>query len=102
MNDWLDDALCREVGPDLFHSETQGDTAVVRSARRVCRACPVAAECLQFALDNNEEFGVWGGTSPRERRRIKRGLPPTRPNRNKYGHGFNCKCFACQRLREAS
>ena len=43
-----------------------------REAKQVCRSCEVAAECLQYALATDERFGIWGGTSERERRRLKR------------------------------
>ena len=43
-----------------------------REAKRVCRSCDVRAECLEYALENDERFGIWGGMSERERRRLKR------------------------------
>ena len=52
-----------------FFPEKGGST---REAKRVCRSCEVRAECLEFALENDERFGIWGGLSERERRRIKR------------------------------
>ena len=42
-----------------------------REAKRVCRGCEVRAECLEYALANDERFGIWGGLSERERRRLK-------------------------------
>ena len=41
-------------------------------AKRVCRSCDVRAECLEYALEHDERFGIWGGMSERERRRLKR------------------------------
>ena len=41
-------------------------------AKAICRACSVQSECLEFAIENSEKFGIWGGLSERERRRIKR------------------------------
>jgi WhiB family transcriptional regulator, redox-sensing transcriptional regulator len=67
---WQDAGLCAEVDPDLWFPEKGGSVAY---AKRVCRSCPVAAECLKFALANDERWGVWGGLSERERRRLKPG-----------------------------
>ena len=66
---WQDKALCPETDPEAFFPEKGGAT---RDAKRVCRACEVRAECLQYALDHDERFGVWGGLSERERRRLQR------------------------------
>jgi WhiB family redox-sensing transcriptional regulator len=57
------------VDPDLFYPERGESTS---SAKKVCRACFVRAQCLEFALENGEKFGIWGGLSERERRRIRR------------------------------
>ena len=65
--DWVEQALCAEVDNDLFYPEKGGST---RDAKNICAVCPVAAECLDYALENNEAFGVWGGMSERERRRL--------------------------------
>jgi len=70
---WMQDALCKQVGPDLFYPESVGDTAGLNQAKRVCGLCDVRQECLQLALDNNEVHGVWGGLGPRERHRLRRG-----------------------------
>jgi WhiB family redox-sensing transcriptional regulator len=65
---WKDDALCAETDPEAFFPEKGGST---REAKRVCAGCSVQAECLQYALDNDERFGIWGGLSERERRRLR-------------------------------
>lgn len=67
---WRDDALCTQTDPETFFPEKGGSTA---GAKRVCNRCPVQAQCLEYALTNNEHFGVWGGYSERERREIARG-----------------------------
>jgi WhiB family transcriptional regulator, redox-sensing transcriptional regulator len=67
--DWRDAALCREVDPDLFFPE-KGESAL--PAKSVCRSCEVRAECLDFALEHDERFGIYGGLSERERRRLKK------------------------------
>ena len=66
---WQDQALCAEVDPEIFFPEKGGST---RDAKRVCRSCEVRAECLAYALGRDERFGIYGGTSERERRRLKR------------------------------
>jgi len=66
---WRDEALCAETDPEAFFPEKGGST---REAKRVCRSCDVRAECLEYALEHDERFGIWGGMSERERRRLKR------------------------------
>ena len=65
--DWTEFALCAEVDNALFFPEKGEPSA---SAKAVCRGCEVRAECLGFALENMERYGVWGGFSERERRSI--------------------------------
>lgn len=67
--DWRGRALCAQADPEAFFP-TLGDSA--QPARRICAGCPVRQECLDFALAQNEEFGVWGGMSTRERQRLRR------------------------------
>lgn len=65
------EANCLGVNPDLFFPERGEST---REAKQVCATCKVRAECLQYALDNHEKFGIWGGKSERERRRMRRDI----------------------------
>ncbi|RIJ76591.1 WhiB family transcriptional regulator [Nakamurella silvestris] len=65
---WAERALCQETDPDAFFPE-KGEN-VSKGAKRVCGACPVDVECLAYALANNERFGIWGGKTERERRKI--------------------------------
>lgn len=67
--DWVDDALCAQTDPEAFFPEA-GDN--VNPALRICQACPVRQKCLDWALANNETFGVWGGTTPNDRRKLRR------------------------------
>ena len=62
-------ANCMGVDPDLFFPERGAST---REAKEVCRGCVVKDDCLEYALDNGEKFGIWGGMSERERRRLRR------------------------------
>ena len=66
---WQTQALCAQTDPEAFFPEKGGST---REAKRICIGCEVKAECLQYALDQDERFGIWGGLSERERRRLKR------------------------------
>ena len=65
---WRLDALCAETDPEAFFPEKGGST---REAKRVCAGCAVRTECLESALTNDERFGIWGGLSERERRRLR-------------------------------
>lgn len=69
--EWQDQALCAQTDPEAFFPEKGGST---REAKRICKACPVRDECLEFALEHDERFGIWGGLSDRERRRLKRDM----------------------------
>jgi WhiB family redox-sensing transcriptional regulator len=69
QHSWQDEANCLGVDPDLFFPERGAST---REAKEVCRGCVVRMDCLEYALDNGEKFGIWGGLSERERRRLRR------------------------------
>lgn len=88
--DWRDDAECLGEDPDIFFP-TQGEST--DQARAICARCPVAAECLDFALAGGEKFGIWGGKSERERRRLRRERAASHGTRAKYGSG--CRCEPC-------
>src|SRR5919112_990054 len=66
---WQEQALCAETDPEAFFPEKGGST---REAKKICTGCEVKAQCLEYALANDERFGIWGGLSERERRRLKR------------------------------
>ncbi len=66
---WQLEANCLGVDPDLFFPERGAST---KEAKAVCKGCVVREDCLEFALQNGEKFGIWGGLSERERRRIRR------------------------------
>ena len=77
LHQWLDDerpwvafAACRDADPELFFAGSDGgDTGM---ARRICAGCAVQDECLEWALAARASFGVWGGTTEQERRRLMR------------------------------
>jgi WhiB family redox-sensing transcriptional regulator len=66
---WQERALCAQTDPEAFFPEKGGST---REAKKVCVSCEVRQECLEYALENDERFGIWGGLSERERRKLKR------------------------------
>lgn len=66
---WADRANCLDINPDLMFPNT---TTQLAEGKKVCAGCVVRTECLEYALVNNEKFGLWGGTSERERARIQR------------------------------
>lgn len=66
---WQLSANCMGVDPELFFPERGGST---REAKEVCRGCIVSDLCLDFAIVNNEKFGIWGGMTERERRSVRR------------------------------
>ena len=66
---WASAAKCLQAEPDTFFPEKGGST---REAKRICAMCDVRQECLEYALENDERFGIWGGMSERERRKLKR------------------------------
>lgn len=66
---WQERALCAQTDPEAFFPEKGGST---REAKKVCMGCEVRSECLEYALLHDERFGIWGGLSERERRRLKK------------------------------
>nr|WP_269204429.1 WhiB family transcriptional regulator [Motilibacter deserti] len=66
---WQERALCAQTDPEAFFPEKGGST---REAKKVCLSCEVRSECLDYALAHDERFGIWGGLSERERRKLRR------------------------------
>ena len=66
---WQERALCAQTDPEAFFPEKGGST---REAKRICLGCEVRSECLEYALQHDERFGIWGGLSERERRKLKK------------------------------
>ena len=69
--EWQEEAKCRGVDPEIFFLPYRARNAEKRkreqAAKDVCKGCPVTAECLSYAMQTEEEFGVWGGLTPEER-----------------------------------
>ncbi len=66
---WQADALCAQTDPEAFFPEKGGST---RDAKMICHSCEVRAQCLEYALERDERFGIWGGLSERERRKLRK------------------------------
>jgi WhiB family redox-sensing transcriptional regulator len=66
---WQERALCAQTDPESFFPEKGGST---REAKKVCLTCEVRSDCLDYALAHDERFGIWGGLSERERRRLRK------------------------------
>lgn len=69
-DEWMDDAACRGMDPELFFP-VRGDFAAVEAARAICRGCSVMAECRAYGLAEPHMHGMWGGLSERERRQVR-------------------------------
>lgn len=65
--EWMQDAFCAETDPEAFFPDKGGTT---KPAKTICSGCAVQVECLEYALTHDERFGIWGGLSERERRKI--------------------------------
>jgi WhiB family redox-sensing transcriptional regulator len=74
QHSWREVGSCRDLDPNLFYPVGTGAPAVKQAeeAKRLCATCPSVEPCLAFALATRQELGVWGGTSPDERRLLIR------------------------------
>jgi WhiB family redox-sensing transcriptional regulator len=68
---WADHAACRDKDPSWFFFDGGNQQAHSARARAVCVSCPVVDVCREYAIANNIEHGIWGGTSSRDRKRIR-------------------------------
>lgn len=71
---WRELALCKDRNTNDFYPEmgVKGAAKQVREMKVFCRQCSVILECLDYAIDNDEQYGIWGGMTPKERTRIRR------------------------------
>ncbi|REE97003.1 WhiB family transcriptional regulator [Thermomonospora umbrina] len=72
---WTDHSICRGADPDLFYPINYARPVMARqveAAKAICAHCPVQADCLDWALRAGEPEGIWGGTTPEERRHLRR------------------------------
>lgn len=70
-SDWSEQAACRAHDSALFFPVSE-EGEQVRAAKAVCAGCPVREECLAYAIETRQPYGIWGGQTPKERRRIRR------------------------------
>lgn len=69
QRNWTDSANCKDMDKSMFFPSTVGG---IKLAKRVCSTCPVSAECLQYAVDNELTYGVWGGLGETDREKLAR------------------------------
>lgn len=79
--EWVAQGLCAQTDPEEFFPNKGGSS---RAAKNVCAACDVRLECLEYALVNEERYGIWGGLSERERRALSHSLRPVPANGNTH------------------
>jgi WhiB family transcriptional regulator, redox-sensing transcriptional regulator len=74
VGEWLSAGACQSADPEIFFpvSGTGASTAQIEQARRICAGCLVRRECLDYAMANGENHGIWGGTTPEDRTRARR------------------------------
>lgn len=103
--DWVARAACRgHEQPDLWFPGP-GDNTSFAAAAAICGTCPVAAECLEYAIVQRIDYGVWGGLGEKGRRQFTRSTP--RPRRPAPGHGnpgryrYGCRCDECREAHRA-
>lgn len=74
--EWRTRAACRGAEHRVFFPSKFGGDSHGREAKAICATCPVKAECADFALDNHERFGIWGGLSEQNRKNLRRRRRP--------------------------
>lgn len=70
--EWMQDAACAEVDPELFHPAPGANATTIRDAKEICKGCLARTDCLQYALDNDLRDGIYGATTPHDRARTRR------------------------------
>lgn len=82
--DWIADAACRGMDPGLFFPDRNEPTGPIKA---ICAECPVQADCLDYAIRTGQKYGIWGGTSEKQRRQLRRGLIPVGGQPKPIQHG---------------
>ena len=75
--EWQEDAACRELDNIIFFGAEDGESELERQSREaqaksICHTCPVKEPCLEFAMETNQRYGIWGGHTDKERASLKR------------------------------
>jgi WhiB family redox-sensing transcriptional regulator len=99
---WQERALCAQVDSEIFFPEPGDSAGAARSAKKICARCEVRKPCLQWALERDERYGIYGGFSERERQRIRRGelapvvvLPIPEIPRSRERYKVRRHCVSC-------
>lgn len=112
VGSWVEEAACQGCDPELWYPpevhgrRTRSERLDADAAKQVCESCAVRVECLRFALEHAEPWGVWGGATPAERRQLAQGPPPI----SEMSHGSEAGSKAhrrrgedpCRRCRDAA
>lgn len=69
---WREAASCLETTDEVSFFPDRDDVGAIAKAKAICATCPVADECLSWAIESNQAEGIWGGHTPKERRAIRR------------------------------
>ncbi len=69
---WREAAACLDAPDDVSFFPERENVAGIAKAKAICATCPVAAECLTWAIESNQGEGIWGGHTPKERRTLRR------------------------------
>ena len=110
---FFEDAACNNLDPNLFYpDDLKLQRAQVAYCKSICALCTVRDQCLNYAIEQGEEFGIWGGKTPYERERIAKRLANPRLTRcvgghlqtpeNQYRRRGVLSCRLCARERRAS
>lgn len=90
---WIDQAACRDAPLDMFFAERGSSHHTYIAVRKICDNCTVQHDCLSYALKINATHGIWGGTTPKERRAICR---TTEPVHGRWTYMTGCRCDVCR------
>ena len=84
---WMDEALCAQTDPELWFPKQRALGGSPRAAKEICQQCPVAVQCLSYAMDHVITHGIWGGLTAKQRQELRRNRPKnTDPNICVNGH----------------
>ena len=83
---WRDEALCAQIGFIDFHPDKHDENITrMNIAKRICSMCDVQKECLEYSLLIGDDFGIWGGLSPKERQRLRKSMGIKKPEKDWHG-----------------
>lgn len=97
---WQDQGACVGEDPGLFYP-APWEAQKLAAARSICERCPVTEECLAYALDNHEDYGVWAGTTQRDRKRIHKRMRQNSEHGTRSRYVLGCRCDDCKAANNA-